>query len=113
MCVRRLARRRESALTCATALWCLQGIELAWRLAPGQLAAHAERPIVLPLERMALVERLAMASLFFQVRPALLSTAVPYCSAGVLPLERIALVKRLSMASHALQCVLQSLTHPS
>lgn len=60
----RLARRREAALTCVTALWCLQGVELAWRLAPGQLAVHAERSIVLPLERMALVERLAMASLF-------------------------------------------------
>lgn len=52
-------------------------MELAWRLAPGQLAAHAERSIVLPLERMALVERLAMASLFFQARPALLIPVIP------------------------------------
>ena len=69
--MRRLARRREAALTCVTAVWCLLGLRLAWRLAPGQLAAHAGRSIVLPLERMALAERLAMATLFFQVRPAL------------------------------------------
>ena len=81
------------------ALWCLQGVELAWRLAPGQLAVHAERSIVLPLERMALVERLAMASLFFQVRPAVFLLSLSVITPRVLPLERMALVERLAMAS--------------
>ncbi|KAK9822179.1 hypothetical protein WJX81_007092 [Elliptochloris bilobata] len=63
-----LARRREAALTCATIVWCMRGLVLAWRLAPGSLAAPAEGSILVALERMALVERLAMSAVFFQVR---------------------------------------------
>lgn len=65
---RRLLRRREAVLTTATLVWCAKGLVLAYRLPPGALAEHSAPVILLWLQRMALVERTAMSTLFFQVR---------------------------------------------
>lgn len=67
-CCGRLVRRREALLTAATLAWCAQGLALARTLAPSALAAQPGAATLMWAQRLALVERLAMAAVFFQAR---------------------------------------------